>query len=523
MLRASPVHPQPVPPGEQTAAPAPRRAVLSRGGSTAATRLEPVPPPGYGPPPNMTLDSEAVLVPRPAQRSAAPDDYQTANLIKRKVSDELAKAVNLDPTMSDADREQRARALINNSVATWVVARAQEMGEAPASEVQRAMESLVFDLLFRAGRLQPYLDDNDVENILINGYDGVVVDYASRGKVEVGPIAESDEDLVLLLQDLARRSGHGERTLSTSAPILALRLPDGSRLQAMTEVVPRPNVTIRRHGVRATDLAGMVALGTIDSTLAAYLAALVHARKNILISGGQGVGKTSLLRALAREIPLDERIGTLETEYELYLHELDQGRQVVAMEAREGNGERVDGQAAGEITVNDLIYPALRMSLARMVVGEVRGPEVVPMLKSMTSGEGGTLCTIHAREAGMVFDRITELYLEAGGGRSEQLAYRQIANGVDAVVHLRIVDEQRLGGGRHRFVSHVLEVTGIGENGRPATNTIFGPRPEYGEQRAVPLMNPSCLDDLVRVGFDSNLLLSPGGSWQAPLDLKVGS
>ncbi len=527
MLRASPVHHEPViaptVPPAAAPAPAPRRVAVSRGGAGRlvapapsdpfATSLRPAPAPASQP---------AERAARPAPQ-AAQVDPAVVSRIRRLVSDELAAVVAQSPGLGPADREQRARSMINNRVATWVVNRAGELGTAPSEEVQRALEAQVFDLLFRAGRLQPYLDDPEVENILVNGCDDVVIDYADRGKVRVGPIAETDEDLVELLRDLARRSGHGERTLSTASPMLALRLPDGSRLQAMTEVSPRPQVAIRRHRVRKTDLAGMVELGAIDSTLAAYLKALVLARKNILIAGGQGAGKTSLMRALAREIPQDERIGTLETEFELFLHELEPDRQIVALEAREGNGERVDGQAAGEITVNDLIYPSLRMNLSRIVVGEVRGREVVPMLQSMTNGEGGSLCTIHAREAGMVFDRIAELYMQAGEGFSEQLAYRQIANGIDAVVFVRMLDETAIGGRKHRFVSQVLEVTGAGENGRPTVNTVFGPNPELGELRAVPRTNPACVADLVRVGFDADLLRAPGGAWHLPLDVKVGA
>jgi len=161
------------------------------------------------------------------------------------------------------------------------------------------------------------------------------------------------------------------------------------------------------------------------------------------------------------------------------------------------------------------------MTLSRMIVGEVRGKEVVPMLQAMTNGEGGSLCTIHAREPHMVFDRIAELYVQSGSGFSESLAYRQIANGVNFVVFVRMVDETAIGGRRHRFVSHVLEVTGSGENGRPATNLIFGPRPEIEELRAVPLMHPSCLGDLMRVGFDGDLLNNPHGTWGKPLDVMV--
>ena len=455
---------------------------------------------------------------RPAPASV---DYTVATALKRQVADHLAKEVQRSSGMSESTRQQLGRDLINQSVALWADAAAIERGHSTTPAEEKTLSEAVFDLLFRAGRLQRYLDDADVENILVNGFDDVWIDFGDARRQQVPPVAESDEDLIEILRDLARRSGQGERTLSTSSPMLALRLQDGSRLQAMTGVTQRPMVTIRRHRVRDSDLDDMIALGTIDPTLATFLSALIRAKKNVLIAGTQGVGKTSLMRSMAREIPRYERIGTLESEYELFLHELGHHEQVVAMEARESNGERVDGQAAGEITLGDLIPPALRMTLSRMIVGEVRGKEVVPMLQAMTNGEGGSLCTIHAREPQMVFDRVAELYVQSGEGFSESLAYRQIANGVNFVVFVRMVDETGIGGRRHRFVSHVLEVTGSGENGRPATNLIFGPRPETEELRAVPLMHPSCLGDLMRVGFDGDLLNNPYGTWGGPLDVLV--
>ncbi|MEE1782713.1 CpaF/VirB11 family protein [Streptomyces sp. SP17BM10] len=550
MLSGKPLHPdpsvQPVPQESAAAAgPSALPSGLRYGPVTAApaatatatptlvTRA-PAAAPSLPSSPTPTATAPTVTAPgaarRPAQsapqaRRAAPVDavdHAVAAQLKRQVADRLSRELERDPSMDQATQMQRGRALINEAVAVWATAAAVDSGLPVPPETARRMSGAIYDLLFRAGRLQQYLDDDRVENILVNGYDRVYIDYGDSRRVKVPPVAESEEDLRELLRDLARRSGSGERTLSTANPFLALRLEDGSRMQVISEVTPRTYVTIRRHRVRDMDLNGMVGLGSIDTTLAAFLAALIRAKKNVMVVGTQGVGKTSLLRAMAREIPPEERIGTLETEFELFLHEDDgQERQIVPMEAREGNGERVNGRAAGEITVGDLIYPALRMSLRRMVVGEVRGAEVVPMLRVMTNGEGGSLCTLHAREPHMTFDRIAELFLEYGHGMTENLAYRQCANGLDFVVFVKMIDETGIGGRRHRFVSHVLEVTGMGENGRPSTNTVFGPRPEIGEERAVPLMHPSCLGDLMRVGFPAVLLDNPAGTWTRPLDLMV--
>ncbi|WP_280669552.1 MULTISPECIES: CpaF family protein [unclassified Kitasatospora] len=459
--------------------------------------------------------------------TAPPVDRQVARELKRQVASELHQQLSrmTGGQGLDADRatrRQRGRALIEEAVARWSDAYAQNHGVPPTREQDRALAEAVYDLLFRAGRLQPYLDDPEIENILINGCDDVWISRVHQPLRQVPPVADSDAELIELLQDLARQHGGGERSLSTASPTLALRLEGGMRLQAMTEVTPRPYVAIRRHRVASATLSDLVALGTVDPTIAAFLAAAIRARKNVMITGTQGVGKTSLLRAMAAEIPPDERVGTLESEFELWLHTLGHLRQVVPMEAREGNGERIDGKAAGELTIGELIPAALRMTLSRIIVGEVRSGEVVPMLRVMTNGEGGSMCTLHARGPHMVVDRIAELCLEYGSHMTDSLAYRLTANAVDLIVHVAMVDETAVGGLRHRFVSHVLEITGLGEHGRPALNTVFGPRPDLGEPRAVPHTPPNCLDDLRRAGFDASLLQSAYGSWSAPLSLRIG-
>ncbi|WP_280704874.1 CpaF/VirB11 family protein [Kitasatospora sp. GP30] len=501
---------------------------------TRITHPWPQPAPTPAPAPAAPAPGSATalpVLPAPDPWSAKPApptvDPQVARELKRRVAAELHQqlaqlTVSQGSEVDRATRRQRGRALIEEAVARWSDAFAQSHGVAPTREQDRALAEAVYDLLFRAGRLQPYLDDPEIENILINGCDDVWISRVHQPLSQVPPVADSDAELIELLQDLARQHGGGERSLNTANPTLALRLEGGMRLQAMTEVTPRPYVAIRRHRVASATLADMVDLGTVDSTIAAFLASAIRARKNVMITGTQGVGKTSLLRAMAAEIPPDERIGTLESEFELWLHTLGHLRQVVPMEAREGNGERIDGKPAGELTIGELIPAALRMTLSRIIVGEVRSAEVVPMLRVMTNGEGGSMCTLHARGPQMVVDRIAELCLEYGSHMTDALAYRLTANAVDLIVHLAMVDETALGGRRHRFVSHVMEVTGLGEHGRPALNTVFGPRPDLGEPRAVPHTPPNCLDDLRRAGFDAGLLQSAYGSWAAPLSLRIG-
>ncbi|MEU8893703.1 ATPase, T2SS/T4P/T4SS family [Streptomyces sp. NPDC048442] len=438
-------------------------------------------------------------------------DYQAALELKRRVSEQLLAEHKHNPALVGGVREQRGRALINEQVTVWADAAAHRAGGIQPAEEQ-ALASMVFDMLFRAGRLQRYLDDARVDNIYINGHDNVTLDYGDGRPVPVEPVADSEDELKELLRDLARTSGQSERTLSTANPMLALRLADGSRLQALSDEITgeRTFVTIRRHRVQNAVLKDLIGYGTLDDTLAAFLAACVRGQRNMMIVGEQGSGKTSLLRALLREIPAHERFGTLETEFELWAHRNGHHTQVVPMEARESNGERVDGRAAGEITLMDLMHKAMRMSLTRIVVGEVRGPEITAMMQALTNGRPGNLCTMHASSPYVVFDRIAELYLLAQGNFSETLAYRQIANGLHFIVFVE-VDTTRTR--KRRYVSHVLEITGIGEGGRPAFNTVFGPPVtgegwEMPEARAVPRTppTPTTLRKLEAAGFDTQLL-----------------
>ena len=218
-----------------------------------------------------------------------------------------------------------------------------------------------------------------------NGCDRVwVAAYADGQEREVGPIADSDEELVEMIQSLVTRTGQAERTFTTASPSVHVRLEDGSRLAAMAWTTPRPQLVIRKHRIRDVDLDGLVRLGTLDETLSAFLRAALKAGKNIVVTGLQNAGKTTLIRALANEFGPEERFATIEREYELLLHE-DPVRhpRVVAMEARIGSSERdARGHPAGEVTLSDLVVDALRMNLRRIIVGEVRGSEGLPEIRA---------------------------------------------------------------------------------------------------------------------------------------------
>jgi Flp pilus assembly CpaF family ATPase len=433
--------------------------------------------------------------------------------VSRALVDEIG-----DRALPEASQRELGRALVTRHVASWSTAYARTARVPLTPDQEEAVRQAVYAALFRAGPLQPLLDDDRVENIVIDA-GRVWLDYADAPRVQAPPVAGSDAELVDLVNALAARAGLSERALTPATPQTDFRLPDGSRVAAsMPPVVPRPVVVIRRHRVRHDGLAELHGYGTLDSVLAAFFTAAVRAGKSVMIAGDMGAGKTTLLRALARQIPPEEVVVTVETDRELYLHEDTGGPLVVSFEARAGNGERgAGGRAAGEITVEDLIPRALRYNASRIVVGEVRSAEIVAMFDAMSAGGAGSLCTIHVRKPSALISRMVTLVLRSGPQMSVALAHQMIADAVDFIVYLRRVN---VGGRRLRFVAEVREVVGLSDGGRPATQVIFGPAD--GEPRAVPRAVPSCAADLEQHGFHRRWITEyPRGDWRTPPPVGV--
>src|SRR5262249_38376941 len=211
------------------------------------------------------------------------------------------------------------------------------------------------------------------------------------------------------LRTIGRRVGLSEREFNPTRPSLNLQLPDGSRLFAVAWVCDRPAVAIRRHRFLKVTLDDVEELGAIDAGLRQFLAASVRARKQIIVAGATGAGKTTMLRALAAEIPPEERIVTIETELELGLDRFaDLHPDVVALEARDANVEGV-----GQVTAADLVRMSLRMNADRVIVGEVRGDEVIPMLNALSQGNDGSMCTLHADSSATVFNKLALYAMQA--------------------------------------------------------------------------------------------------------------
>jgi pilus assembly protein CpaF len=425
-------------------------------------------------------------------------DHGIVKRLRQEVGDRLAEQRRVDatsgvPPMSGEDERQFARALIAQVLEQHARVEITAGRRAPNAEEEEELGAAVHAALFGVGRLQPLLENTEIENIDINGFDQVFIGYAD-GREEMGePVAESDEELVELIQILAAYSGLSSRPFDTANPQLDLRLPDGSRLSAVMDVTIRPALSIRRARMGKVFLTDLVGNGTLTSELAYFLAAAVAARKNIMISGSTNAGKTTLLRAIANQIPADERLITVERALELGLdHFPELHPNVVAMEERLPN---MEGQ--GAIPMAELVRRSLRMNPSRVIVGEVLGDEIVTMLNAMTQGNDGSLSTIHANSSVEVFNRISTYAIQSAERLPVEATHMLIAGAIDFVVFIQKVNDYRRGGSMRRFVSSVREVTGC--DVRVLSSEVFTPGPDG---RGVPHAPISCLEELIEHGYE---------------------
>jgi len=431
---------------------------------------------------------------------------------RREVADELTDRLRADelaerPRLSPADQRQFGRQLINRRLERYAKQRLEQGREPPTFEDETALAQAIHDALFGLGALQRLLDDESIENIDANGCGDVWVTRADGSKHRAPPIADSDDELIDTLRMTAARVGLTERRFDTGSPSLNLQLPDGSRLFAVMAVTSKPCVAIRRHRFPKVFLDDLVGLGSIDVALREFLAAAVRARKNFIICGGVDAGKTTLLRALLNEVGPDERIVTIEDSLELGLDRYpDLHPDVVALEARE---ENVEGE--GEIDLATLVRWGLRMNPDRVIVGEVRGHEVIPMLNAMSQGNDGSMCTVHANSSLSAFSKLAMYAVQAPERLNLEATNLMVANAVNFVVYIAISPGSEGEGGMRRYVSSVREVVGA-EGPLVMSNEIFVPG---HDKRAIPgaPLRDSTQGDLAEVGFDSSVLLRPDGWW----------
>jgi Flp pilus assembly CpaF family ATPase len=432
-------------------------------------------------------------------------DHSLVKRFRQHAGDRIAEQRRLDQVgartaMSPEDERHFARAIIAQILEDHARAEIAVGRTAPDAESEEAYAAAVHAALFGVGRLQPLLDDPGVENIDVNGCDQVFVGYCDGREIASEPVAETDEELIELIQVLGAYSGLSSRPFDSANPQLDLRLPDGSRLSAVMDVTRRPALSIRRARLGKVFLADLVGNDTITPEIGSFLSAAVLARKNLMIAGATNAGKTTLLRAMANAVPAHERLITVERALELGLDQFPELHpNVVALEERLPNSE---GQ--GAISLAELVRRSLRMNPSRVIVGEVLGDEIVTMLNAMSQGNDGSLSTIHANGSAEVFNRISTYALQARERLPVEASHMLVAGAIDFVVFIRRRDDFRRGGTLRRVVTSVREVNGV--DGHVLSSEVFAEHPDSGT--TLPRAPISCLDELLAVGY------RPTGVWR---------
>jgi pilus assembly protein CpaF len=373
-----------------------------------------------------------------AAATAAKSDDPLSHL-KQRTSQALFARLGsrlYDSSMSESQLQQ----FVNEELSQVV-----ELERSPLTpgERQRLAQEVSNDVL-GYGPIQQYLEDRDVTEIMINSTDMIYVER--KGKLH--RTASRFVDDMHLRRVIERIVGQVGRRIDESAPMVDARLPDGSRVNAVIPplAVHGPALTIRKFAADPLQVPDLVEYGTLTEQSAEFLAACVEGKLNVLVTGGTGTGKTTMLNVLSGFIPTDERIVTIEDAVELQLHQ----DHVVTLESRPPN---IEGR--GEVTIRDLVRNSLRMRPDRIIVGEARGSEALDMLQAMNTGHEGSLSTLHANSPRDALSRLETMVLMAGMELPVRAIREQISSALDLIVHL-----SRLKDGSRR-ITQVAEIQGM--------------------------------------------------------------
>src|SRR3984893_4725367 len=338
-----------------------------------------------------------------------------------------------DQRISETELRRQVHELLHTALG-------QERAALTSVERTRLIQDVSDDVL-GYGPIERFLKAPTVTEVMVNGPNNVYIE--GSGRLETTKVAFADEThLRRIIDKIVSQVG---RRVDESTPMVDARLPDGSRVNVVIPplAIGGPFMTVRKFSADPYTVDDLINFGTLSSQVARFVDACVRGRLNVVISGGTGTGKTTLLNVLSSFIPSDERIVTVEDAKELQLHQ----QHVLPLEARPAN---IEGR--GEVRIRDLVRNALRMRPDRIVVGEVRGSETLDMLQAMNTGHEGSITTVHANTPRDALARIETMTLMAGVELPIRAIREQLSSALDVVIHLA-----RLRDGSRR-VTHISEV-----------------------------------------------------------------
>jgi pilus assembly protein CpaF len=341
-------------------------------------------------------------------------DLPDSDVARERAMAEIREQLQQEPQLSRSDRERLARE--------------------------------ISDDVFGYGPIEQLISDPSVSEIMVNGHDQIWIER--DGKITQTGLQFTDD--AQLRRIITKMVGQVGRRIDESSPMVDARLPDGSRVNAIIAPLSLsgPLLTIRRFSAERFDLEELVRIGTMSQESCDFLCSCIKAELNLLVSGGTGTGKTTMLNALSAAVPDRDRIVTIEDAAELQLKQ----RHTLRLESRPKN---IEGE--GEITIRDLVRNALRMRPDRIIVGEVRGPEALDMLQAMNTGHEGSLSTIHANSPRDALSRLETMVLMAGYDLPLRAIRHNVASALDLIVQIERLDD----GTRHiTAISEVQRMEG---------------------------------------------------------------
>ena len=378
--------------------------------------------------------------------------HSASDLSNRRLREALATRIGEALADERLDRQNRGDTYLNGNsemdfarqvsameCARLSASRRQEGLPALTAIEEQLLTSRAIDQVLGMGLLQQTLDDPEVSDIHVRGNSPIWVKLRSGARECRSSIVDHDDELVDLIRRTAVRMGRSERRFDAGSPELNLQLADGSRLFATMDISSRPSLVIRKHQFEISSLEDLETRGMMSHGITELFRAMVRSRRNVIIAGGTGSGKTTLMRALINEVPPEERIVTIEDAYELGLERFEHLHpDHDSLQSRPAN---IEGQ--GEITLADLTKMALRMDPDRVIVGEVRGAEAFPMLMAMSQGNNGSMCTLHADSTRSVFPKLAAYMSMSSTSLPIETTNLLIASSVHFVVHNEVVRGQR--------------------------------------------------------------------------------